>query len=62
MLAVPVPEVTDQVPPAVELVKAGVVEFTQTEAAPPPMAATLGRALTVSDMVSLAEQPLALTV
>ena len=62
MLAVPVPEVTDQVPPDVASVKAGVVEFTQTVAAPPLIVATAGRAFTVSDLVTVVEQPLVVTV
>ena len=47
MLAVPVPETIDQTPEAVASVKAAVVEFTHTVAAPPPIAATVGRAVTV---------------
>ena len=47
MLAVPVPETIDHVPEPVTSVKAGVVEFTHTVAAPPAMAATVGSALTV---------------
>ena len=52
MLAVPVPDTIDQVPPEVASVKAGVAEFTQAVAAPPEMAATVGRAFTVSDFVA----------
>ena len=62
MLAVPVPETTDQIPPEVASVKAGVAAFTQTVAAPPEIVATVGRAFTVSDLVCAAEQPLAMTV
>ena len=47
MLALPDPEVVDQVPPLVPSVKAGVEEFTQTVVAPPRIAATIGSAFTV---------------
>ena len=57
MLAVPVPATIDQVPPAVASVKAGVAEFTQTAAAPPAIAATVGRGLIVKDLVADAEHP-----
>ena len=56
MEAVPIPLVIDQVPPVVASVNAGVVEFMQTEAAPPPIAATVGRALMVSEVVAALEQ------
>ena len=62
MLAVPVPETIDQTPEAVASVKAAVAEFTQTVAAPPPIAATVGRALTVSALVAEAEHPPLVTV
>ena len=55
MLAVPVPAVIDQVPPAVASVNAGVVAPIQTEVAPPPIAATVGRAVTVSALVAVFE-------
>ena len=48
MLAVPVPEVIDHIPPDVTSVKAGVVEFTHTLVAPPAIAATVGKAFTVN--------------
>ena len=62
MLAVPVPAIIDQVPPAVASVKAGVGEFTQTAAAPPAMAATVGRGLIVNALVADAEHPPLVTV
>jgi hypothetical protein len=62
ILAVPVPGTIDQVPPAVASVKAGVVELTQTLAAPPPIGDTVGRALTVNDCVAEAEPQLFVTV
>ena len=51
MLAVPVPEVIDQVPPAVVFVNAGVAEPAQTIDAPPAIADTAGLAFTVSVIV-----------
>ena len=57
MLAVPVPGTIDHVPPPVASVKAGNVEFTQTEAAPPLIVATFGRALIVSAFVAEFPQP-----
>ena len=62
MLAVPLPEVIDQTPSSVTSVKGGVVEFTQTEPAPPPIAATVGRALILSDLVAELVHPLPVTV
>ena len=62
MLAVPVPAIIDQVPPAVASVKAGVAEFAQTAAAPPAMAATVGRGLIVNALVADAEHPPLVTV
>ena len=62
MLAVPVPETIDQTPEAVASVKAAVVEFTHTVAAPPPIAATVGRALTVKDFVAALLHPPLVTV
>ena len=56
MLAVPVPFVIDQVPPAVASVNAKVDEPTQTVAAPPAIAATVGSALTVKGVVAVFEQ------
>jgi hypothetical protein len=56
MLAVPVPEVIDQVPPGVASVKAGVVALTQTVAAPPAIAETVGKALTTRGAVAVFEQ------
>ena len=53
MLAVPVPFVIDQVPPAVASVKAGVFALTHTVVAPPPIAATTGNAFTVNDFVAV---------
>ncbi|MNQ62248.1 hypothetical protein D3C85_765870 [compost metagenome] len=51
MLAVPVPDVTDQSPPGVVLVKAGVEEPTQTVAAPPEIAATGAKLAVVIEIV-----------
>jgi hypothetical protein len=48
MVADPVPLVTDHVPPAVASVKAGDAEFIHTEDAPPPIGATVGKALIVT--------------
>ena len=62
MLAVPVPETTDHTPEAVASVKAGVVDPTQTVSAPPPIAATTGSPLTVSDLVTAVEHPFVVTV
>ena len=56
MLAVPVTEVIDQVPPAVAFVNAGVVDPVHTVAAPPAIAETAGRAFIVRDEVALFEQ------
>ena len=56
MLAVPVPGVMDHTPVPVASVKAGVVDPAHTVAEPPPMAATVGSALTVSDWVAVLEQ------
>ena len=47
MVADPVPFVIDQVPPTVASVNAGVVPPTHTEAAPPPIAETVGTVLMV---------------
>ena len=54
--AVPVPAVIDHVPPEVASVNAGVVALTQTVAAPPVIAATVGRALTVRGADAVFEQ------
>lgn len=62
MLAVPVPAVTDQVPPAVALVKEGVDDPTQTEAAPPPIAFTEGAGKTVKVPAEVAVPPAVTTV
>ena len=64
MLAVPVPETIDHVPDGVSFVKAGVVELIQTDAAPPAMEATVGKALTVTSLVAiwLAQPPLPVIV
>src|SRR5579862_5344187 len=48
MMAVPVPFCIDHTPPAVASVKAGVVEFTHTAVAPPPIAATVVAGLIVN--------------
>jgi hypothetical protein len=48
LLALPVPDTTDQVPPDVAFVKAGVDEPTHTLVAPPDIAPTVGRAVTVT--------------
>ena len=59
MLAVPVPEDIDQVPPAVASVKAGVVEPAHTEVVPPLIADMAGSALTVREVVAeLEHEPL----
>ena len=57
MDAVPVPETIDHVPEEVTSVNAVVVEFTHTVAEPPVIAATVGSALTVNDLVADAEHP-----
>ena len=62
MLADPDPESIDHVPEAVVLVNAGAVEFTQTVAPPPAIAATVGSSLTVNDLVADAEHPPLVTV
>ena len=62
MLAVPVPETIDQTPEAVASVKAEVDEFTHTVAAPPAIAATVGRGFTVRALVADAEHPPLVTV
>ena len=62
MLAVPVPETIDHTPEAVASVNAGVVEFTQTEAAPPPTDNTSGALLMVIAFLTVVVQPLLLTV
>jgi hypothetical protein len=53
IVADPVPLVMDQVPPAVASVKAGDAVFTHTEDAPPPIAATVGKAFIVTVAVLL---------
>ena len=59
MLAVPVPLVIDQVPPAVASVNAEVVDPAQTVAAPPAITDTAGRAFIVSvDVAELEQVPL----
>ncbi len=62
MVAVPVPFVTDQTPPAVASVNAGVEEPTQTPVAPPPIADTVGFAMMVTLVVVVFEQPPLLNV
>ena len=62
ILAVPVPGVIDQVPPMVASVKAGVEEPTQTVADPPAMAAMVGSAFIVREVVAVLEQPPLMTV
>ena len=62
MLAVPLPGIIDHTPPPVTSVKAGVAELTQTEPIPPPIAATVGRALIVSDLVAELVHQLPVTV
>ena len=52
MLAVPVPGLIDQVPPAVASVNAGVVDPAHTVADPPAIAETVGRAFIVSEEVA----------
>src|SRR5579871_255476 len=51
MLAVPVPLKTDQCPPGVASVKAGIVPLTQTVDPPPPIAATDGLVFTNNEAV-----------
>ena len=59
MLAEPVPFWIDHVPPAVASVKAGVDALAHTDEAPPPMAATTGTSLTVSEVETVVvPQPL----
>ena len=55
ILAVPVPEITDQLPPDVASVNAGVDAPVHTVAAPPAIAAITGCALTVSETVAVFE-------
>jgi hypothetical protein len=65
ILAVPVPATIDQVPPAVASVKAGVVAFTQTLAAPPPIGDTVGNGLTTCVLLAVAvphDPPLVVSV
>ena len=62
MLAVPVPGTIDHDPPVVTSVNAGVLDPTHTDAAPPVIAATVGRALTVSEDVAVLLQVPLLTV
>ncbi len=62
MLAVPVPDVIDHVPPAVALVKAGVVELIQTDDAPPPIDATVGNGFTVNGADAVFVHPPLVTV
>jgi hypothetical protein len=58
--AVPVPATIDQVPPDCALVNAGVVAFTQTVDAPPPLAAKAGNAFIVAlKFVPVLTHPLA---
>lgn len=57
ILAEPVPFDIDQVPPLVVSVKAAVVALTHTVAAPPPIAATVGRAFTVRALVTAVVNP-----
>src|SRR5579862_9935543 len=61
MVAVPVPLIIDQVPPATASVKAAVVEPTQTDDAPLAIAAGATFGLTVRGAVTVLE-PQALTV
>lgn len=60
ILAVPVPEITDQVPPPTAFVKAGVEAPVQTVAAPPPIAAGVG--LTVKALFAIHPFTVYLTV
>src|SRR5437868_1772970 len=53
MLAVPVPFVINQTPPLVASVKAGVLALIHTEAAPLPMAATVGKAFIANGVLAL---------
>jgi hypothetical protein len=62
MVAEPVPFVTDQAPPDVASVNAGVEAPAHTLAAPPPIAATVGTSFTVSGIVAEAEPQLLVTV
>jgi hypothetical protein len=62
ILAVPDTGTTDQVPPPVASVKAGVIEPTQTLAAPPPITDTVGKAFTVKDCVAEPEPQIFVTV
>ena len=68
IVAEPVPFCIDHVPPAVASVNAGVLAFTQTEAAPPPIAATTGKELPVTiafpviEMLQLVVELVAITV
>ena len=54
ILAVPVPLVTDQVPPAVASVKAGVLELAHTVKDPPAITDTTGNGFTVTLTVCVA--------
>jgi hypothetical protein len=62
ILAVPVTGTTDQTPPPVASVKAGVVDPTQTLTEPPPIADTVGKAFTVKDCVAEPEPQTFVTV
>jgi hypothetical protein len=53
ILAEPVPEVIDQIPPAEASVKAGVAEPTHTLTAPPPIGNTEGIGLTTCDLLDV---------
>jgi hypothetical protein len=60
--AVPVPGITDQDPPGVELVNAEVTDPEQTTSEPPVIGPTVGRALTVRLAVAAFVQPPLVTV
>ena len=62
MLAVPVTEVIDQVPPAVASMNAAVVDPAHTAAAPPVIAETVGNALIVRVEVAMFEHEPLVTV
>ena len=62
ILAVPVPDTIDQVPPPVAFVKAAVDAPSQTLNAPPAIDATVGGALTVKDCVAEVDPQLFVTV
>jgi len=51
--AVPVPFVTDHIPPAVECVNAGVIELMHTPEAPPAIVSNTGKAFTTIVLLSV---------